>query len=150
VPIYTLYALLFARSGLSTATISMLFATWSLASMAAEVPTGALADRFSRRAALVAAGVVQAAAFSAWLIAPGGAGSAVGFVRWGVGGALASGAAEALVYDGLAVHGAADRVGSVLARMAAANLIGQVLAAGAAVALVAVGGYSLALVVSVA
>jgi MFS family permease len=150
VPIYSLYALLFARRGLDTATISMLFAVWSLASMAAEVPTGALADRFSRRQAIVASGVVQGAAFGTWLVAPNVAGFAAGFVLWGVGGALASGATEALVYDGLAAHDATDRVGSVLARMAAANLIGQVGAAGAAVVLVAVGGFSLALIVSVA
>jgi MFS family permease len=150
VPIYSLYALFFATTGLSTATISALFAVWSLTSMAAEVPTGALADRFSRRVVLVAAGVVQGVAFGAWLVAPGVAGFATGFVLWGVGGALASGAAEALVYDGLAVHDAGDGMGSILAGMAVANLIGQVLAAGAAAALVALGGYRLVLIVSVA
>ena len=56
VPLYPLYALLFADSGLSGAEISALFAIWSAVGLLAEVPSGALADRFSRRGCLVAAG----------------------------------------------------------------------------------------------
>ena len=61
VPIYPLYALLFADSGLSDAEISALFALWSAVGIIAEVPSGALADRFGRRTALVVGALVQAA-----------------------------------------------------------------------------------------
>ena len=50
VPLYPLYALLFTDTGLSGGQISLLFAIWSTVGIVAEVPTGALADRFSRRA----------------------------------------------------------------------------------------------------
>ena len=51
---------MFADNGLSDAEISALFLIWSLVGIVAEVPTGALADRFSRRGALAAGGVLQA------------------------------------------------------------------------------------------
>jgi MFS family permease len=64
VPLYPLYALLFADTGMSGAQISALFAIWSAVGVIAEVPSGALADRFSRRACLVAAGVLQACGYA--------------------------------------------------------------------------------------
>ena len=107
VPLYPLYALLFADSGLSGAQISALFAIWSAVGLVAEVPSGALADRFGRRAALVAAGVLQAVGYALWIgAARTFAGFAAGFVLWGLGGSLVSGAREALLYDGLAAVGA--------------------------------------------
>jgi MFS family permease len=142
-PLYPLYALLFTDTGLGDGQISLLFALWSGVGLLAEVPTGALADRFSRRAALVAAGVLQAVAFAMWTAAPGGWVFAAGFVLWGVGGALSSGAFEALLYDGLAAAGAGDRYARVSGRVTAAGLIAQVPAAGAAVVLFPIGGYAL-------
>jgi MFS family permease len=150
VPIYALYALLFAGIGLSKGEISALLAIWSLTGFLAEVPTGALADRFSRRGALVAAGLLEAAGFALWLVRPGLVGFALGFVLWGVGGALVSGALEALLFDGLAAWGEEEHFGPVLGRVTAAALLGQLPAAGAASLLFRVGGYALVLGVSVA
>jgi MFS family permease len=149
VPLYPLYALLFADTGLSEAEISALFALWSIVAVVAEVPSGAWADRYSRRSALVIAGVLQAAGYLLWIGAPGCAGFAGGFVLWGVGGALASGSFQALVYDGLAEAGASERYAAVLGRAEAAGLAVQVPIAGAAVLLFALGGYALAGWVSV-
>ncbi|WP_327010964.1 MFS transporter [Dactylosporangium sp. NBC_01737] len=142
-PLYPLYALLFTDTGLGDGQISLLFALWSGVGLLAEVPTGALADRFSRRGALVAAGVLQAVAFAVWTAAPGGWVFAAGFVLWGVGGALSSGALEALLYDGLVAAGAEDRYARVSGQVAAAGLIAQIPAAGAAVVLFPLGGYAL-------
>ena len=150
VPLYPLYALLFADTGLSAAEISALFALWSFMGVVAEVPSGALADRFGRRAAVVLAGVLQAAGYAMWIALPGFPGFAAGFALWGLGGAMASGAFEALLYDGLAAAGEADRYARVLGRVEAAALAVQVPIAGAATALFAAGGYTLAGVVSVA
>jgi MFS family permease len=58
VPLYPLYALLFLDTGLSTAEISALFAVWSVTALLAEVPAGALADRWSRRGVLVCGAVL--------------------------------------------------------------------------------------------
>ena len=143
VPYYPLYALLFLDTGLSGAQISALFAVWSVTSLVTEVPAGALADRWSRRGVVVLAGVLQAAAFVIWTAAPQAWAFALGFVVWGVSGALVSGASEALVYDGLAAVGAADSYVRVNGWMTAAELLVQVPTAFAASALFALGGYEL-------
>jgi len=143
VPIYPLYALLFADAGLSDAQISSLFVIWSLVGIVAEVPTGALADRFSRRLALVAAGMLQAAGYGLWIAVPGYAAFAAGFVLWGLGGAFGSGALEALLYDGLASAGAESHYPRVYGRVAAVSLLSQIPAAVAATALFSTGGYDL-------
>lgn len=113
IPLYPLYALLFADTGLSGSQISALFAIWSAVGVLAEVPSGAVADRFSRRGCLVAAGVLQAVGYLGWVLLPGFAGFAAGFVLWGLGGSLISGAQQALLYDGLAAAGAQDRYAQV-------------------------------------
>jgi MFS family permease len=143
IPLYPLYALLFADSGLSAAEISALFAIWSAVGVVAEVPSGALADRFSRRACLVAAGVLQACGYSAWILLPSFAGFALGFVLWGLGGVLVSGAQEALLYDGLVAAGAEEQYARVNGWVTAAELIAQLPAALAATVLYAVGGFPL-------
>jgi MFS family permease len=148
-PIYPLYALLFADHGLSTAQISVLFAIWSTVAIVLEVPTGAIADRFSRRGSLVAAGLLQGTGYVVWISLPGFAGYAAGFVLWGVGGALVSGAFEALLYDGLVAAGAEDQFGRLLGRVTAAELVSQLPAAAGAAVLFSLGGYPLVAWVSV-
>jgi MFS family permease len=143
VPLYPLYALLFLDTGLSGAQISMLFAVWSITSFVTEVPAGVLADRWSRRGVVVLAGVLQAAGFAVWTAAPEAWAFAVGFVIWGISGALVSGASEALVYDGLAAVGAEGSYARVNGWMTSAELLVQVPTAFAASALFAVGGYPL-------
>jgi MFS family permease len=143
VPVYPLYALLFLDTGLSPAEVSGLFALWSVTGLLAEVPTGVLADRWSRRGALVLAGVLEAAGLAVWTAAPGLPGFATGFVLWGIGGALVSGAAEALVYDGLVDAGAEASYVRVHGATTATELLVQVPTAFAAGALVSVGGYAL-------
>lgn len=150
VPLYPLYALLFADAGLSTGEITALFALWSAVGIAAEVPAGGLADRFSRRSCLVVASVLQGGAYATWVLLPTRPGFALGFVLWGLGGSLMSGALEALLYDGLAEGGAEDRFGTVLGQVRAAGLLAQVVASVAAVGLYSAGGYPLVGWVSVA
>jgi MFS family permease len=143
VPYYPLYALLFLDTGLSEARISALFALWSVTAVVAEIPTGALADRWSRRGALALAGALQATAFTLWTAAPGFAAFAVGFVVWGVAGALMSGTSEALVYDGLAAVGEVAAYLRVHGWMTSAELLVQVPTALLASGLFALGGYPL-------
>jgi MFS family permease len=143
VPLYSLYALLFTGTGLSVAQVSGLFAIWSAVALLAEVPSGALADRFSRRSCLAGAGVLQAAGYAAWMLLPGFPGFALGFVLWGLGGSLASGAKEALLYDGLDAVGAAAHYVRVAGWVAAMELVAQLPAALAAMWLFVVGGFPL-------
>ncbi|TWF77330.1 MFS transporter [Pseudonocardia hierapolitana] len=143
VPFYPLYALLFTATGLSVAQVSALFAIWSAVAMLAEVPSGALADRFSRRSCLVAAGVLQAGGYAAWVLLPGFPGFALGFVLWGFGGSLVSGAKEALLYDGLDAAGAAEHYARVAGWVSAMELVAQLPAALAATWLFVAGGFPL-------
>jgi MFS family permease len=143
VPLYPLYALLFAESGLSGAQISGLFAIWSSVGLLAEVPSGALADRFGRRNALIAAGVLQGIAYLAWTTMPTFLGFAVGFVLWGLGGSLVSGAQEALLYDGLVVAGAEAEYARINGWVHATVLLAGLPAAAAATVLFTVGGFEL-------
>ncbi|MFD1147518.1 MFS transporter [Saccharothrix hoggarensis] len=149
VPIYPLYALLFVATGLSDAEVSALFAIWSTVAVVAEVPFGAFADRFSRKWSVVAAGVCQAAGYALWTVLPGFTGFAVGFVLWGVGGAMSSGALEALLHDGLAAVGARSHFGVVIGRVTAVGLLAQIPAALLATVLFDAGGFALAGWVSV-
>jgi MFS family permease len=108
-----------------------------------EVPLGAVADRFSRRGALVAAALLQAVGYVLWISFPGYPAFAAGFVLWGLGGSFGSGALEALLYDGMARGGAEDHYPRVYSRVTAVGLLAQIPAAVAATLLYATGGYAL-------
>jgi len=49
VPLFSVYALLFADHGVDSGRISLLFIIWSVTSFVCEVPSGAWADTFDRR-----------------------------------------------------------------------------------------------------
>jgi predicted MFS family arabinose efflux permease len=150
VPIYPLYALMFADTGLSAAEISGLFLIWSGVGITAEVPFGALADRFSRRSSMVAGAGLQALAYVVWTATPGFPGFAAGFVLWGLGGALVSGSQEALLYDGLAAAGAEEHYARINGWVTSAGFLAQLPAAAVATVLFEAGGYQLVGWISVA
>ncbi|CAN5824460.1 hypothetical protein BH23ACT12_BH23ACT12_00760 [soil metagenome] len=116
---------------------------WSATAFVAEVPSGALADRFGRRNALIASGLFQAVGFGLWIVLPGFTAFAAGFVLWGFGGALVTGAFEALLYEGLAERGAAEHYARVNGWINSVGLLCQIPAAGAAALLFWAGGYNL-------
>lgn len=157
--LYPLYVLLFADNGLSVGQISSLFVLWSAAGLVLEVPSGALADAVSRRLLLAVAPLLPAVAFALWVLAPSYPAFAVGFVLWGAGGALRSGALEALVFTELDRLGATDRYARLIGRARTAEvaaaagagaLAGPVFAAGGypAVALASIGACLLAAAVA--
>lgn len=148
-PLYPVYALLFADTGLGGVQIASLFILWSLVSVVAEVPSGALADRIPRRHLLVASGLVRAAGFALWVMLPGYPAFAVGFVLWATASALSSGTLEALLYDELRAFEAADRYPQLRAWVGVAALLAELSATLAAVPLLAIGGYPLVGAVSV-
>lgn len=139
--LYPVYALLFADTGLSLWQISSLFALWSITGVVLEVPSGAWADAVSRRRLLWTGPLLTAAGFALWVAVPSYSTFAIGFVLWGAGGALGSGALEALVYDELDRLGAADRYAAVMGRARAARLLGTVASIGLAGPVFAHGGY---------
>ncbi|GHH21311.1 MFS transporter [Streptomyces lanatus] len=140
--LYPVYALLFADTGMSLWQISSLFALWSITGVVLEVPSGAWADTVSRRRLLWIGPLLTAVGFALWVIVPSYWAFAVGFILWGAGGALGSGALEALVYDELDRLGAAGRYAGVMGRARAARLLGTVSSIGLAAPVFARGGYA--------
>ncbi|MGA5417790.1 MFS transporter [Streptomyces pseudogriseolus] len=140
--LYPVYALLFSDAGLSVWQISSLFALWSVTAVVLEVPSGAWADAVSRRLLLVVGPLLTGAGFALWVLVPSYAAFAAGFVLWGTGGALSSGALEALVYDEMERGGVSDRYARVLGRARAAGLIAVMAAMGLAGPVLVWGGHA--------
>jgi predicted MFS family arabinose efflux permease len=138
---YPVYALLFADAGLSSAQISSLFVIWSVTSFAIEVPSGVWADVYSRRRLLALAPALTAAGYALWTFLPSYPFFALGFVLWGAGGAVRSGALQALVYDELERCGAADAYGRLLGRSQATGTTAVMAATALAAPVMRAGGY---------
>ncbi|MBG0822594.1 MFS transporter [Planomonospora sp. ID91781] len=139
--LYPVYALLFADTGLSVAEISSLFVIWSVTGIVLEVPSGVWADAVSRRLLLVLAPLPAAAGYALWVAAPSYWAFALGFVLWGIRGAMASGAFEALVYEELDRLGEAGRYARVIGRAEVAGMCGVAAATAAAGPVFAAGGH---------
>ncbi|TDC73199.1 MFS transporter [Micromonospora sp. KC606] len=139
--LYPLYALLFSDTGLSVGQISSLFVIWSVTGILLEVPSGALADAVSRRLLVVLAPLFAGAGFALWLLAPSYPAFALGFVCWGAGGALGSGALEALVFTELDRLGAAGRYARTMGRARSAGVLGVLASIVLAGPVFAAGGY---------
>ena len=139
--LYPLYALLFHDTGLSVAQISSLFVIWALSGVVVAVPAGAWADVVPRRLLLALAPLLAATGFTLWLLLPSYTAFALGFALWGVGGALSSGAFEALVHTELDRRGAADRYARVMGTARALGVAAVGTATLLAVPVMAAGGY---------
>jgi MFS family permease len=150
VPLYPVYALLFADTGLSTAQVSSLFAIWSVVAFAVEVPSGALADAWSRKRLYALGELLTAAGYLLWMLWPSYPGFALGFVLWGLGGSLASGSLEALVYDELAASGRAADYARVAGRGGTIAILAMLAATLVATPAWQWGGYALVGALSIA
>lgn len=99
IPIYPLYAIMFAEHGISPIGLSSLFVIWACVGLVIEVPSGALADTYSRKWLVVFSALCKSSAFFSWYMWQNFYGYALGFILWGLGSSLRSGAWEALLYD---------------------------------------------------
>lgn len=143
VPLYSVYALLFADHGVGSAQISLLFIIWSLTSFVCEVPSGAWADTFDRRRLLVLSAAIYAAGFATWMIAQDFVGFALGFACWGLSSALMSGTFESLVYDELVERGAPERYPTLIGWAHSTAMLANLAASGLAAVLLHLDGYAL-------
>ena len=103
---YAIYNLLFNILGLTVFQISLLLSWWALVAMLLEVPTGALADYWSRKKMLTIAPLIKALCFTVWFFANGNFYLyALGFTFWALGSSLVSGTTEAMLYDSVVYAG---------------------------------------------
>jgi MFS family permease len=147
--LYPVYALLFTDTGLSVAQVSTLFAIWSVTGLVLEIPSGAWADAVSRRLLLFLGPLLTGLGFALWVLFPSYWVFAIGFVLWGAGEALVSGAYEALAYEELDRRGQAHRYVSVMGRANAFALAATAASMGLAAPVFAAGGYPVVAVASV-
>ena len=132
--IFPLYAVMFADAGLSPVQISICLIAWSAVNFVLQVPSGVIADRYSRRRILAVAQLGRATGFAVWLVYPHFWGFLVGLVLWGIKSAFTSGTFEALLYDELKARGKAEDYTQIFGRTRAIQSGGVLLAAlGAAV-----------------
>lgn len=103
--IYPLYGVMFVAHGLTPFQVSLTLMAWATTGFLLQIPSGVLADRWSRRWMLCAGQVVRVLGFLAWLYYPGFPGYLAGLTLWGVKSALTNGVFEALVYDELKAAG---------------------------------------------
>ena len=114
---YAVYTVYFSLRGMSVLDISLLITWWSVTAMAMEVPSGALADCWSRRKLLVLSPLIKSLCFVTWFFAGGRFWLfALGFLLWSIGGSFRSGTSEALLYDTLVHHGRQDDYEQVLGK----------------------------------
>lgn len=146
--IYPLYAVMFSDYKLSVFQISVLLFAWSLTAFVLEIPSGVLADKYSRKYILVIAQVLRAVGYGLWLFFPGFWGFLLGFVLWGIKSALTSGTFEALVYDELKQAEQQRRYAKIIGRAESLSLIAIVIAELSASAL-SHNGYGLILALSI-
>lgn len=147
--IFPYYAIMFSeRSHLSTLEISVLFGWWTLVAFISELPTGTLADKFSRRFVIILSNILRASAFLAWLFIPTFIGYAFGFLLWGISFALNSGAFQAYLYDELKAENKNHEFTKIFGRSQSMGLLGMI--AAYIVATIIGPNYSLALILSIA
>jgi MFS family permease len=114
---YAIYTVLFSIRGLTVFQISLLISWWALAAMLLEIPTGALADYWSRKKMLIIAPVVKSVCFVIWFFAKGNLYLyGLGFVFWALGSSLVSGTTEAILYDTCVYSGKKDEYVKVSGR----------------------------------
>ncbi|WP_332768448.1 MFS transporter [Phenylobacterium sp.] len=147
--IYPLYAVMFVDHGLTPWQVSVTLIAWSTTAFVLQMPSGLLADRFSRRWLLCGAQLVRGLGFLAWLLFPGFAGFLIGLMLWGAKSAFTNGTFEALVYDELREVGRAEDYARVIGR-AQGFLFAAILLSSVAAAYAVRFGYSAALIASVA
>ncbi len=148
--IFPLYSIMFADRGhLSIPQINILFAIWVATALIAEIPTGIIADRYSRKTLLVVAQLLKGLAYFCWLVSPHFVGFAVGFVLSGVGYALESGALQAFIYDELSAKNAQKQYAKILTLTTTAAYLGMFVAYGVVTMLISHKiNYALLLIVS--
>lgn len=128
--IYAVDKLLFLDRGVNLSQIAILMFLWSVMSMALEVPSGALADRWSRRKIIVLSGIFYSLCYLIWIFSHSFWGFLLGFFFRTLGGVFSSGTLQAYVYDFLKLNKVEKDFENIWGRGEALRLIGIAAAVG--------------------
>ncbi len=146
--IFPVYAIMMGEHGISPIELSILFVVWSASALLFEVPSGVLADRYSRKRLLVLAGAAKGCTFILWWLVPDFSGYLLGFIVWGFGSSLSSGTSESFLYDSLHTRGEQASFARIYGRGSIAHSLG-VATALAGGGFIAEHGYTLPLLLSI-
>ena len=127
--IFPLYTVMFVDAGLRPLEITVCLTAWSITSFVLQVPSGVIADRWSRRHILAWAQLARGVGFVVWLADPHFWGFFAGLQLWGIKSAFTSGTYEALLFDELKAQGKAQDYTRVFGRTRAMQSAGVLLAA---------------------
>ncbi len=145
--IYPVYSVMFVDHGLSPIQISILLMTWAGTSFILEVPSGVLADKYSRKNILALAQIIRIAGYLFWILRPDFFGFLIGFILWGVQSAFTSGTLESFVFDELKAQQLESRYTKVWGQLESLGYL-ALLFSGVGAALAVNFGYSFVLVIS--
>ncbi len=102
--IYAVEKLFFVSRGLNLSQIGVLLFMWSVMTLILEVPTGILADRWSRRKMLILAGMFFSTCYIIWIFSHSFEIFLLGFFFRTLGSTFTSGTLQAYLYDFLKLH----------------------------------------------
>lgn len=137
IPIIVLF---FLDRGITLLAFTLFWALLNVSTVIFEIPTGIVADRFSRKWSVCAGALFEVAAILIVLSTTNYLPLALGFISWGIGQALQSGAASALLYDSQKAEGLEAEFHRTIGTATSVNLIATVLGAALSGILVGVGG----------
>ncbi len=107
--VYPVYLMYFRQTGLDHMQVALLLAIWAGSMLVLEIPSGIIADLWSRRGSVLIALLLKGSGFLIWLLKPDFAGFAAGFILWGFQEALCSGTVDALLFDALLLEKRQER-----------------------------------------
>lgn len=113
---YAIWVLLPSVRGLSVLEISATFVVWCVTVVLLEVPSGALADKWSRKGMITISQFLKALAFLVWFFAGNVWLFSLGFIFFGAYGAFYSGTQDALLFDSLKKFGKSKYYEKVLGK----------------------------------
>lgn len=110
--------------------IGIIATVTALATVSALMPSGYLADRYTRRSVLMTGSLLLAVGVGVLVFQPGFAGALVSGILSGIGFAFISGAGQALIHDSLEQRGETKQYVKVMGRAQSMGLIGNLILIG--------------------
>lgn len=130
--IYAFYAVMFSEFNIAPEKIGILLGAWSVVAFLLEVPSGVLADKYSRKHILFFSQLVRSIGYFVWILFPTFWGFLAGFILWWIKSAFASGTFEALLYDLLNSEGNSNKYTKILGTARGWSYAGNLCAAAVA------------------
>jgi predicted MFS family arabinose efflux permease len=122
--IYAVEKLFILSRGMNLTQIGILLFLWSVMSLLFEVPTGILADRWSRRKMLILSGLFFSTCYTIWIFSNSFSIFLLGFMFRTLGATFASGTLQAYLFDYLKSHDLSNDFEKILGKGNALRTLG--------------------------